>query len=147
MSDPRIIVALRADELPPSHAAEHCRQCSCATGYIARYIHSNGVVGLRWVCDWCEDYRTTSDLPTSVAGDVPLDRLPLRLDNSGTEALIPDCAVCGQPAAEFHHWAPRAIFSDWPEALGAYLCLEHHGQWHDRMRAHGLRWPGELGDA
>lgn len=56
---------------------------------------------------------------------------------------MPPCAICGHNSHEYHHWAPRSIFPDWPDA-GVYLCTSHHREWHERMRAHGLRWPHEL---
>lgn len=142
MSAPRIIVELSADQLG-AHSIDGCRQCSNQTGYLARYIHTNGTVGLRWVCTWCEDYRSTPDLPHALLGDTPLDRIPIRLDNSDTPTVFPDCAICGEPAAEYHHWAPRSIFPDWPDQ-GIHLCKAHHDEWHKRMRTHGLRWPHEL---
>ena len=42
------------------------------------------------------------------------------------------CAVCGSYQVELHHFAPKYLFGDdsdnWPTA---YLCREHHKQWHD----------------
>ena len=48
----------------------------------------------------------------------------------------PVCVVCGQPASELHHWAPRAVFGKdeaetWPRS---WLCAGHHQQWHNAMR-------------
>lgn len=50
---------------------------------------------------------------------------------------MPPCAVCGEPATELHHWAPRAIFGKqeaerWPRS---WLCAGHHEQWHIGMNA------------
>jgi hypothetical protein len=43
---------------------------------------------------------------------------------------------CDREAVEDHHFAPRAVFGDeadeWPRAL---LCVGHHSEWHERMRA------------
>jgi hypothetical protein len=48
----------------------------------------------------------------------------------------PECAVCGELAAELHHWAPRSMFGKdeaelWPRS---WLCTTHHQQWHNVMR-------------
>lgn len=68
----------------------------------------------------------------------------LRVDRTtDPEYALPDCLVCGMPSGEWHHWAPRAIFPDWPDC-GVYLCTAHHREWHAVMRAHGLRYPHEL---
>lgn len=137
------IIAVKASSLPGVHAADGCRRCSGETGYLARYVKINGAVAIRWVCDWCEDYYTAGDLPRAILGNVPLERIPLRVDNSHHTYDREPCAVCGLPSDEWHHWAPRAIFPEWPD-MGVYLCAAHHREWHGRMRCHGLRWPHEL---
>lgn len=141
------IIEVDARALPGANAHDHCRKCECETGYLARYIQSNGATGIRWVCNWCEDYGTAGDLPRSILGAVALQDLPVRVDHSDEPSQWPDCDVCGQPAHEFHHWAPRAIFPGWPVHLGVPLCKPHHDEWHQTMRAHGLRYPHELTDA
>ncbi len=142
------IVPYWADELPPPHKIDGCRRCGTQTGYLARFIKSNGSIALRWVCDNCEDYRSTGDIPHTILKDVEIGELPLREDFSNPDngyqlRLIQLCAVCPDEAEEIHHWAPQSIFADWPD-VGVYLCAKHHREWHDTMRAHGLRWPGEL---
>lgn len=144
LSTPRTILPIRASELPPPHAAPCCRRCTNENGYLARYIKINKAEALRWVCDNCEDYKTAGDLPRTILGDMRLETLPLRVDRSQEASDWPECEVCGQSAASFHHWAPRSIFPDWPWTLGNYLCQAHHDEWHERMHAHGLRWPHEL---
>lgn len=139
------IITITASALLPPHTRDGCRKCQCEHGYLARYIKSSGATAIRWVCEWCEDYGTAGDLPRSVLGTVPLAMLPLRV-NRVEEERHPECVVCGTTAVEYHHWAPRAIFTDWPD-VGVYLCQHHHTDWHTRMRAHGLRWPHELPDA
>lgn len=141
----RRILDIKASELPGTHAAAGCRKCSCEDGYFGRYIQRNHKVALRWVCGWCEDYGTSGDLPLSLLGDFPLNELPLRVDHS-PQYDPPECQVCQQPADEYHHWAPTSVFPDWPYNLGIYLCTDHHREWHDRMRAHGFRYPHELQD-
>jgi hypothetical protein len=146
-SQPFRILEIKSSALPGTHAKPGCRKCAGEDGYLARYIKINGNVALRWICDWCEDYYTSGDLPHTLLGDFPIAELPLRVDRSNDDTYaLPECEVCGNPSGEYHHWAPRSIFPDWPEA-GVYLCKPHHDEWHARMRAHGLRWPHEHRDA
>ena len=49
------------------------------------------------------------------------------------EQPIPTCAVCGCPGAEYHHWAPQAIFEDADKWPVSYLCRTCHRKWHDTM--------------
>lgn len=60
--------------------------------------------------------------------------------------LFEVCVICGSDESiEQHHWAPSAIFPEadwWVQTVP--LCPDHHHEWHDRMREHGLRWPHEL---
>lgn len=143
MSEPGafVIVAIKATALPAPHNSDCCRKCSCIDGYLARYIKRNGSTAIRWVCEWCEDYQTAGDLPRTILGPVSREALPLRLNAVTDDEL--ECVVCGQRAVEYHHLAPRSIFPHWPE-IGAYFCKPHHDEWHTTMRAHGLRWPGDL---
>lgn len=137
------IIAISSSQLPTPHAKDACRKCNNVYGYLARYIQIDGQVAVRWVCDWCEDYKTSTDLPLSILGGVPVGDIPLRVDRSEETRGLPECCKCGEQSTEFHHWAPKAIFPDWPD-LGVYLCVGCHVEWHTRMRAHGLRWPHEL---
>lgn len=138
------IIVVQARDLPAPHTRDGCRKCSCATGYLARYIKVNRSVALRWVCDWCEDYATAGDLPRNVLpANVDIGNLPIRANNADEPDSAVFCVVCDSAGAEFHHWAPTAIFPHWPGHIGAYLCIDHHREWHQVMRDHGLRWPNE----
>ena len=145
MTEPSRILPMKASELPGTHAAEHCRRCACEDGYLARYIKVNGNTALRWVCDWCEDYYTAGDLPHAVLGPFPIGDLPVRVNRAEYDTGRPECAVCGLPSGEWHHWAPRSLFPHWPDQ-GLWLCTPHHREWHEIMRAHDLRYPHELQD-
>jgi hypothetical protein len=142
-----VFIDIRAADLPAPHAVPYRPACPAmaTAGYIGRYVKSDSTTSLRWVCDHCGTYLP-GDLPRALIGDTPIellpiaDRRPLREDDDAW----PSCVVCEQPGFEFHHWAPRSLFPDWPEHIGAPLCKPHHDEWHERLRAHGLRWPHEL---
>lgn len=127
-------------------ASPGCEKCGAADGYLARYIQINGEARVRWVCGWCEGYGTRGDVPLRVLAKLGLDitDLPLRKDNRQERRDLPQCIVCGEDGTEQHHWAPRAIFIDWPWHLTVPMCVEHHREWHSRMREYGLRWPHEI---
>ena len=146
MSEPSRLIDIACSALPGANARPHCAQCSHEMGYLGRYIKTNGVVAIRWVCSWCENYTTAGDLPRTILPvGIQVDELPLRLDNRADDS--PLCVVCDSVEVEYHHWAPTAIFPDWGDVPGTYLCRRHHREWHDRMRAHGLRYPYELARA
>lgn len=143
MSKPSSIVELACTALPGNNARPYCKACTCEVGYLARYIKANGQVSIRWVCDWCEGYTTAGDLPTSVLPQgTTLENLPLRIDKRADEG--PLCQVCDSREVEYHHWAPTALFPAWAHVGGVPLCTAHHREWHDTLRAHGLRYPHEL---
>jgi hypothetical protein len=53
-------------------------------------------------------------------------------------SMVLHCVKCGKPGAEFHHWAPKAIFGkdeaeQWPTD---YLCKDCHEFWHDTINSH-----------
>lgn len=137
----RVILSYKAADLPGPHKRESCRLCGHRNGYLGHVVKSNGSIGIRWVCDRCEKPSLT-DIPHSFIDPIPSHALPKVFDHSDQPSLMPGCQVCDRQAEEFHHWAPLAIFPDWPDA-GVYLCQDHHREWHARMREHGLRWPHE----
>jgi hypothetical protein len=139
-------ITIGCDALPEPHAFSGCPNCTTVAGYIARYVKTNGTVSLRWVCDWCATYSTT-DLPRRLIGDTPLAQIPKRIDVSDTLTEWNECEICEGVAEDFHHWAPRSIFPDWPSDVGVHLCTLHHNEWHNTMKAHGLKWPHELAGA
>lgn len=133
-----------------------CRNaCLLTGGILAQYIHEDGRRGLRWVCGTCRDHSATMGLPQTLLHPwrVSVDELPVCQDNrekrSGANVVLNQsrCLVCREPYSEHHHWAPRAIFD--PQGHGLWdfvvpLCKQHHDEWHDTMRQHGLRYPHEL---
>lgn len=68
--------------------------------------------------------------------DVPgwAKQAPLRADNAGTSH---PCARCKSQFTEYHHFAPRAIFTDADRWPGAWLCKPCHQLWHSAMREAG----------
>jgi hypothetical protein len=89
-------------------------------------IGANGVRYLERRCTSCTGidpqgprFWTHSHVPDIAA-------VPVFQDNRGDTM----CAHCGAREAEYHHWAPRALFPDpelWP---GSNLCRTCHEKWH-----------------
>ncbi len=142
--DPPVDNKVRLDHLPCPHTSPGCRRCGCEVGTLGRYIQVNGRIAARWVCDRCGDYGSTGDIAGRVTASFgyTVAELPVCVDRSG-EYVERDACWCGSPGMEDHHWAPKALFPDWPWHLTIPLCVDHHREWHDRMRQHGLRWPYE----
>lgn len=142
----RLILDRKATDLPAPHTATGCRYCGHRNGYLGHIVKHNGSLGLRWVCGRCEKLSPT-DLPHKYVDPIPVWELPKMYDRSDQPSLMPGCAVCDRQAEEWHHWAPTAIFPDWDyhdwRLSTVPLCGPHHREWHDRMRALGLRWPHE----
>ncbi len=145
--DDRIYVAMTAI----SKRNSACRKCGHPTGYLARYNQANSHTAVRWVCANCDDYYTKGDLPHEFVFRfvARIDDLPIRIDRRDPNYRpppVPPCIVCGEDGRHNHHWAPRAIFPDWPdgEDFTVQLCEGCHTELHKRLRAHGLRWPHEL---
>ena len=137
------IIPLRADELPGAFARPACSTCGFEEGYLVRYVNSKNRSSLRWCCDHCGKVYTSLDLPYDLLGPKPnLNELPV-INRSEVDNGIPPCEICDGIADEWHHWAPVAIFPDWPDE-SVPLCHVHHDAWHERMRAHGLKWPHEI---
>lgn len=124
------IIEIRACDLPAPYTRDECAKCSATDGYLGRYIRSNHSVAVRWVCNWCEDCTTSTDIPHAFLQrfGVTINDIPKVRDNS----INPS-----------DHWAPASIFPDWPDQV-VIMCTPHHREWHARMRAHGLRWPHEI---
>lgn len=98
-------------------------------------IAANGSYQVRPWCLSCDRWATGS-VPASdykAKGFVAQD-FQLLADNRG---LLGRCSRrgCDREAVEVHHFAPIGIFgmeaNDWPTA---FLCVEHHTEWHRRMR-------------
>lgn len=110
--------------------------CKCQGHNIKRVKNRTGN-GAFQVFDLCLDCGANARgnalyLPHTKVGD--LQFIPLFNDYA---AKNPSCVVCGKrEGTELHHFAPRHIFADaeqWPQA---YLCKDHHREWHIRMAAH-----------
>jgi hypothetical protein len=54
------------------------------------------------------------------------------------ELKNPKCEYhgCERTDTEYHHWAPRHLFTDAEDWPGSYLCGEHHPHWHRIMTPH-----------
>lgn len=98
-------------------------------------IAGNGSYQVRPWCSECGRWATGS-IPVAYvkARGIEPTALTVIADQRGT---LGRCSRrgCEREAVEDHHFAPQAIFGaeadDWPRAL---LCVEHHLEWHSRMR-------------
>ena len=114
--------------------SRYCRRCRSVTlAELQRTIGRNYITLVHWICTKCHrptDLGSLAHAPLKRMG-IEIDLLPLRRDNS---ELLCEVEGCGNPGAEYHHWAPWAIFGvwagDWPTSL---LCRHHHRLWHSRM--------------
>lgn len=98
-------------------------------------IIGSGAYQIRPWCDECGRWATGSIPQDTIRakGFVPTD-FQVIADYRG---MLGRCSHrgCDREGVEDHHFAPQAIFpdaDDWPRAL---LCVEHHIEWHRRMRA------------
>jgi hypothetical protein len=139
------VISIWAGSVPSSNDASACRKCAAVEGHLARYIKASGAVGIRWQCSSCGDFGTYGDIRHTFLAQfgAALEDLPVCVDGRSDTP----CVICGEMGTEWHHWAPSSIFAAtvpaWSD-VGAYLCVTHHREWHDVMRAHGLRYPHEM---
>lgn len=104
-------------------------------------VQSNGRPIWKLVCRYCG--QTSSALPVALvvgAWGFAEHDIEWQRENDPYDAH-PPCERLGCTAAvtEYHHFAPYNTFpmeaDQWPTA---YLCREHHIEWHRRMD--GYRW-------
>ena len=111
----------------------------CLDRHPDRWVETD-LLGLRiagngsyQVVPWCDECEHWSSMAIPHNG-YRISDLPVIADNRGT---LGRCSRrgCEREAVEDHHFAPRAVFGqdadEWPRAL---LCVEHHIEWHRRMR-------------
>jgi hypothetical protein len=119
------------------HTCNHCR-CSKAVK-LRRNITKSNHSQFYWYCTDCQRKATSMEvyfIPHEVIrywianGLLPdMESIPIINDYRGEP-----CIICGETGVQFHHFAPQAfreLFGEeWIRWPGAYLCDEHHRQWH-----------------
>jgi hypothetical protein len=106
-----------------------CKICN-TNCIIYRQINTSGSRVVVERCPNCGRNPNTGRPFLSVK-DYDWESLPLLEDLSLSAS---PCAVigCTNTGTEFHHFAPRHLFDnsdDWPVA---WLCREHHREWHEK---------------
>lgn len=109
----------------------------CAAGSQLGLIeYRNGRLAIHGFCTECTDslgyVKTTQELPRKQHPDWQSYPV-LRSNKSGDVCVV---AGCDSTDVELHHFAPRHLFADadrWPTE---YICVEHHQEWHSRIREH-----------
>lgn len=107
--------------------AESCRHRG---GFkLVRVTIANGDTQIKMRCDDCRN----------VYGDAVGHELVdmAELDAYETGYRNPNCARCGNPDTELHHYFPQALArkagenpDEWPSE---YLCAGCHGKWHNAV--------------
>lgn len=114
-----------------------CIHCNGENVKRMRNIISNGD---SQVFDWCIDCDKNARgaaiyLKHGDIGDP--EQYPIK---ENYYASAPRCVRCGSRGAEYHHWAPKAVFGNaadlWP---GDYLCQRCHDNWHDSVKRYFIR--------
>jgi hypothetical protein len=111
--------------------------CDCGAPFnIVVVVSANGCRQYRLCCSQCGKVCDRAILKSKLDART-LARSPIiRRNNHDCE-----CARCGNPATELHHWAPfevfKAEFDLWPTS---YLCLDCHRRWLEMMS--GYLWKG-----
>jgi hypothetical protein len=106
-----------------------CQHCSSDNIIYFAQINSNGAQVVAPRCGKCGQIPVKGQ-PFVSKKDYAWESLPL-LQNLALSSE--PCVVCGELGTEYHHFAPRFLFSDadsWPTA---YLCARHHHEWHDKV--------------
>lgn len=121
-----------------------CDVCGAKKGFLLRRARfTNGSLHFFWQCQWCtknaqgskqwikkatvEEWLQSGKLKAN-----SLDDIPIAIDYITGDV---SCVVCGQPAVEYHHFAPQALsayFGDeWARYPTTYFCKKHHDLWHN----------------
>jgi hypothetical protein len=105
-----------------------CSYCS-TPGKLYRQTNGNGAFVVVERCPKCKG-NTRPGFPFLSKKD-HLDWETLPLFDDLTKHSEP-CAVkgCGRKDTESHHFAPKHLFEDFNDWPTAWLCQEHHRQWH-----------------
>jgi hypothetical protein len=106
-----------------------CEQCGSKRILFGIQYSASGSLTIIAKCDKCGN-RPQSKHPFYNKADFDLTKLQIWEDYRQRSE---PCAVCkSRNGSEYHHFAPRHLFGDdadmWP---GAWLCKEHHDQWHN----------------
>ena len=108
-----------------------CSRCGVET-VIYRQVNASGA---KVVVERCPICRTNPRMGQAFLPkkDYEWDSLPLFDDYS---KHAEPCAVkgCANVGTEWNHWMPRHLSDeadDWP---GAWLCAQHHREWHEKTQ-------------
>lgn len=116
-----------------------CKQCGSTDIYYGVVIISSGAKVVRLMCRSCGKNAIRPGFNFK-ASAFNLDELPIIDDYRENN---PPCSVCDKSGTEYHHFAPRNVFGAeadrWP---GAWLCVKHHREWHDRMSGYSYSSKG-----
>lgn len=111
---------------------QECKHCQSKNVKIGYAFKSNGQRVFPYYCEDCgtvHTYYVKKVVALKIGYE--LKQVKFKSELNGYFNLN-KCAVCGNSEVELHHFAPYHLFgseaSKWPVA---YLCKEHHKQWHD----------------
>lgn len=109
---------------------EQCGLCGRRPLTLGLTRKRNGVMEVKAFCPIAHAARSVPLAEVPGWEGLPLTRDSWREDDP--------CERCGEFGTEYHHWAPRAHFSDWDNWPGSRLCPPCHREWHRVIR--GARW-------
>lgn len=112
-----------------------CKHCGSTEVQRVRNVAANGASQVFDQCQYCGRNAHGGGKYLSCHETGPAEQFPIVTDYRKQAA---PCAVmnCGKGETEYHHFAPRHIFNDAEQWPGAYLCVPHHLEWHNRLAAH-----------
>lgn len=111
---------------------QECKHCQSKNVKVGFGFRKNGSKVFPMYCDDCGQ-ATGKLIKKEEANSVNYELKEIVFTSSNTGYLTKvKCYVCGHSNVELHHFAPYHLFGrdadKWPVA---YLCKEHHKQWHD----------------
>jgi len=120
-----------------------CRKCHQTDSVNVFYdIKADSTKQFFWFCEKCKCLAVMGNFLPHASIVPRVEALPeelrqrfwrdrLRNDNS----TLAQCCVCGANGAQLHHFAPQSLVAhfgnEWHNWPTAYLCLDHHRQWHE----------------
>lgn len=108
-----------------------CTKCGSNQISFGVHINYSGATTVIARCDKC-GRNPDAKKPFYNVKDFDIQSLPVFIDDRPNSE---PCAVCGtRKGTQYHHFAPKHLFGfdaeKWP---GAYLCDEHHKEWHNKV--------------